>query len=293
MLGRVSRSSGAKRDPTDPLSAVALGVYDTVGDIMYGLAEGPIEFGKHVGSMSNKQKDKNNDADQCYPYTQLPQTTSQEASLLESYQDYDITNFQGTQQETNGQHVEHAIPLYEEPKVAESQSNAPAAAKHLAIGTTKGIGRIIGASLKAPMTFTHGVTRGFHNAPKLYGEEVRDYENVVDLKSGLTVSAKSLGYGLYEGLTDIFVKPVEGAQKEGILGFGKGFGQGIGSLICKPAAGTFAFPTLSLFAIRRVVTDCGHRRLPVGRRVQRNTESEFRKEQCRNKCGGENGGSGA
>lgn len=67
---------------------------------------------------------------------------------------------------------------------------APHAAKQVAVGTGKGLGRIVGAGLKAPMTFTHGLTRGFHNVPKLYGEEVREYENVVDLRSGLLVSAK-------------------------------------------------------------------------------------------------------
>lgn len=45
----VSRASGVKRDPTDPLSAVAFGVYDTVGDILLGLVQGPVELGKQVG----------------------------------------------------------------------------------------------------------------------------------------------------------------------------------------------------------------------------------------------------
>jgi hypothetical protein len=47
----VSRSSGVKRDPTDPLSAVAFGVYDTVGDILLGLVQGPVELGKQVNSL--------------------------------------------------------------------------------------------------------------------------------------------------------------------------------------------------------------------------------------------------
>ena len=68
--------------------------------------------------------------------------------------------------------------------------SAIGAAGQVAKGTGKGLGKIVGAGFKAPMTFTHGLTRGFHNVPKLYGEEVREYENVVDIKSGLTVSAK-------------------------------------------------------------------------------------------------------
>jgi hypothetical protein len=115
--------------------------------------------------------------------------------------------------------------------------SAPSAAKQVVIGTGKGLGRIIGAGLKAPMTFTHGISRGFHNAPKLYGEQVREYENITDLKSGLLVSAKGFGYGISDGLSGFFVKPIQGAQKEGVKGFAKGFGAGVGNLVCKPASG--------------------------------------------------------
>ncbi|KAA8575534.1 hypothetical protein EYC84_004679 [Monilinia fructicola] len=40
-----------------------------------------------------------------------------------------------------------------------------------AIGAGKGISRIVGAGLKSPMDFTLGLARGFHNAPKLYGDD--------------------------------------------------------------------------------------------------------------------------
>lgn len=45
-----------------------------------------------------------------------------------------------------------------------------------------------------------------------------------------------------DGLKDFFVKPIQGAQKEGVIGFGKGFGKGIGNLVCKPAAGKQLYP---------------------------------------------------
>lgn len=115
--------------------------------------------------------------------------------------------------------------------------SSPNAAKEIALSTGKGLGSIVGAGLKAPMVFTNGVTRGFHNLPKLYGGEVRELENVTDLKSGLAVSAKGFGLGIADGLKDFFVQPVTGAQKEGALGFVKGFGKGLGNIVCKPAAG--------------------------------------------------------
>ena len=72
----------------------------------------------------------------------------------------------------------------------------PHAAAEVAIGTGKGVGRIITASLKSPMVIMHGITRGFHNLPKVYGEEVREYENITGLRSGLLVSAKVHKYAL-------------------------------------------------------------------------------------------------
>lgn len=48
---------------------------------------------------------------------------------------------------------------------------------------------------------------------------------------------QGLGYGLYDGITGFFLQPVKGAQKEGPVGFLKGFGKGLGGIVCKPAAG--------------------------------------------------------
>lgn len=66
----------------------------------------------------------------------------------------------------------------------------PEAAAQVGIETGKGMLRILTASLKTPVQLCNGVTRGFHNWPKVWGEEVREYENVTGLKSGLVVSAK-------------------------------------------------------------------------------------------------------
>jgi hypothetical protein len=63
-------------------------------------------------------------------------------------------------------------------------------AARVAIGTGKGLGRVVTANLKLPMLVMHGLTRGFHNLPRSYGDEVRQYENVTGLRSGLLVSAQ-------------------------------------------------------------------------------------------------------
>ena len=60
-----------------------------------------------------------------------------------------------------------------------------------ALGAGKGIGRIVGAGLKSPMDFTLGLARGFHNAPKLYGDEsVRQADKITGIQSGLKAAGK-------------------------------------------------------------------------------------------------------
>ena len=88
------------------------------------------------------------------------------------------------------------------------------------------------------MDFTLGIARGFHNAPKLYGDDtVRPQEKVTDLQSGLKAAGKEFGLGFYDGITGLVTQPLRGAEKEGAAGFLKGVGKGIGGLILKPGAG--------------------------------------------------------
>lgn len=81
-------------------------------------------------------------------------------------------------------------------------------------------------------------SEGLKNVPALYGDKVRDNGRVTDWKSGAIVGGKSFMYGMGEGLTDIFVQPYRGAQKEGAVGALKGVGKGTVSLITKTGSGT-------------------------------------------------------
>ena len=62
-----------------------------------------------------------------------------------------------------------------------------------AIGAGKGISRIVAAGMKSPMDFTLGLARGFHNAPKLYGDDtVRPTSKVTDFQSGIKAATRVL-----------------------------------------------------------------------------------------------------
>lgn len=125
------------------------------------------------------------------------------------------------------------------------------------IGAGKGVSRIVGAGLKchfllptlhdiwektdsltAPMEFSLGLAQGFHNAPKLYGDDVRPAHKVTGFGSGLKAAGKGLSLGLYDGISGLVMQPLKGAKEEGPAGFIKGFGKGIGGVVLKGGAGT-------------------------------------------------------
>lgn len=112
-----------------------------------------------------------------------------------------------------------------------------------AITGAKAVGKIVSTGVKSPMDFTLSLAKGFHNAPKLYGDTtVRQHEKIVDLHSGLRVAGKEFGYGFYDGITGLVTQPLAGAKKEGAAGFIKGAVKGFGGLILKPAAGIWGLP---------------------------------------------------
>ncbi|KAL9596671.1 MAG: hypothetical protein Q9219_005630 [cf. Caloplaca sp. 3 TL-2023] len=119
-----------------------------------------------------------------------------------------------------------------------------------AVDTGKGVGRIVGAGLKSPMDFTLSLARGFHNAPKLYGDDmVRHPDKVTGIRSGLKAAGKEFGYGMYDGVSGIFTQPIRGAKQEGVGGFIKGIGKGIGGLLLKPQAAFFSLPAYTMSGI--------------------------------------------
>ncbi|KAI9728526.1 MAG: hypothetical protein M1834_007664 [Cirrosporium novae-zelandiae] len=112
-----------------------------------------------------------------------------------------------------------------------------------ALSASKGVSRIVGTGMKSPMDFMFAIARGFHNAPKLYGDtSVRPTEKISGFQSGLKAAGKEFGFGFYDGITGLVTQPMEGAKKEGVAGLIKGFGKGMGGVVFKPGAAIWALP---------------------------------------------------
>ncbi|THC90236.1 hypothetical protein EYZ11_010297 [Aspergillus tanneri] len=108
------------------------------------------------------------------------------------------------------------------------------------VHVSKGAGRFVRAVVQGPVDISVNWVRGFHNMPRLWGDDtVRPQERVSDFKSGVKAVGREFGYGWYDGVTGLVTQPWKGARKGGASGFAKGIGKGLGGFIAKPGAAFF------------------------------------------------------
>ena len=92
----------------------------------------------------------------------------------------------------------------------------------------------------APMDLSLAIAQGFHNAPRLYGDTtVRTPMRITGIKSGLRAAGDELIFGVYDGVTGLWLQPYRGARDHGTLGLVQGIGKGFGGFILKDLAALF------------------------------------------------------
>ena len=110
-------------------------------------------------------------------------------------------------------------------------------AQDLAEDTGHGFARTGEALAKAPMDLSLAIAQGFHNAPRLYGDNtVRTPPRISGFHSGLRAAGSEFTFGIYDGVTGLVLQPWHGARNNGALGFVQGVGKGIGGFVLKDLA---------------------------------------------------------
>lgn len=233
----------ADRSPTDPVSSIAISTYSTINEVVLGIAAGPREAYRQV--VKAKEGQKIREAEEYQPLDDDPPGDCGAPGAS------DATSTLACPTPLSGS-GSNTLRAGSDAGAAKGATENPYAA--VALSSGKGVARIVGAGLKAPGVYTHGLSRGFNNVPRWYGDEtVRKEEKVDGVVTGLAAAGKGLGYGLYDGITGFFVQPVKGAQKEGPVGFLKGFGKGLGGIVCKPAAGACGVPGYAFTGIQKSI----------------------------------------
>ncbi|KAF2640378.1 sterol glucosyltransferase [Massarina eburnea CBS 473.64] len=118
--------------------------------------------------------------------------------------------------------------------------------KNIATSTAKGIGKFNIALFKGTIVeLPLAAAEGFRAIPKLYGEEVKQHEEVKDWSSGFRVAGKNFAHGMVDGVHGLVREPSEGLKSGGGLGLAKGVGKGTLGFLTKTtsaALGIVAYP---------------------------------------------------
>ncbi|KAK3590891.1 hypothetical protein CHS0354_020869 [Potamilus streckersoni] len=129
-------------------------------------------------------------------------------------------------------------------------------AEGLALGVRSLFGHAVGGAAGAVSRITGTLGKGLAalTLDDEYQKKRREAMNKrpANVGEGLARGGKGLVMGVFDGVTGIVLKPIEGAQKEGVEGFFKGIGKGLVGVVTRPTSGVIDFASSSFEGIKRI-----------------------------------------
>ncbi|GFR83880.1 vacuolar protein sorting-associated protein 13A-like, partial [Elysia marginata] len=129
-------------------------------------------------------------------------------------------------------------------------------AEGLALGVRSLFGHAVGGAAGAVSRITGTLGKGLAalTLDDDYQKKRREQLNKkpASAREGFARGGKGLVMGVFDGVTGIVRKPVEGAKQEGVSGFFKGMGKGLVGVVTRPTSGVVDFASSSLEGIRRI-----------------------------------------
>ena len=128
-------------------------------------------------------------------------------------------------------------------------------AEGLVLGVRSLFGHTVGGAAGAVSKITGAVGKGLAalTFDKDYQKKRRDALNKrpQSMQEGLARGGKGLVMGVFDGVTGVVMKPVQGAKEEGFGGFFKGLGKGAVGLVARPTAGIVDFASGTFDSVKR------------------------------------------
>ncbi|KAK2050630.1 glycosyltransferase family 28 domain-containing protein [Colletotrichum somersetense] len=238
--------------PGEPVTGIAGSIAGTMGNVFGGIGSVPYRLAKTSQKRKEKKEKKRKLRALRDKRTSAKNRNPQANGNL--HQHVEISN---DAPETNGNPAEegsaHGAKNHEQPQAGGNASSRPGAqdrretmssvdtgtdiedaVDEYANDVGEGLGKSAQALAKAPVNLSMAIAQGFHNAPRLYGDDtVRRPPRVTGISSGLKAAGKEFAYGIYDGTTGLVRLPVRGAKKEGVKGFIKGTGMGVTGFVLK------------------------------------------------------------
>ncbi|KAL8973577.1 MAG: hypothetical protein Q9197_002176 [Variospora fuerteventurae] len=127
-----------------------------------------------------------------------------------------------------------------QPEDGEMDGSEDNLALDIAADAGTGLAQTGEALARVPMDLSLAIAQGFHNAPRLYGDTtVRTPHRITGMKSGLRAAGEEFVFGIYDGVTGLWLQPYRGARDNGAFGLAQGVGKGVGGFVLKDLAAIF------------------------------------------------------
>ncbi|KAL8937913.1 MAG: hypothetical protein Q9216_004175 [Gyalolechia sp. 2 TL-2023] len=260
--------------PGEPLTGGGAALLNSAGGIVRGVGGTPIRWAKTFKKREKKQErrrgssvPKSSGEGMGSPASQdaserISQTKSTAPSQhdgeygMEKHLSNGPTLEQGDQQELQNSaspgRNENGVPIGPIPSGQSPDPNEEAVesddtdgsednlAQDIAMDAGMGLAHTGEAIARVPMDLSLAIAQGFHNAPRLYGDTtVRTPMRVTGIQSGLRAAGEELVFGVYDGITGLWLQPYRGARDHGALGLVQGVGRGSGGFVLKNLAAVF------------------------------------------------------
>jgi hypothetical protein len=220
--------------PGEPFTGGWSAILGTAGDVAAGVGSVPVNMVKRVKKREQYHEKKRRI---------MQRKKEREAKLAKVNSDLGVTN--GDTNDTTNSTTDGAEKKKKRPDPASRQESTLSKliepdeplAVELAHDASHGMKRSGLSLLRAPMHFSLALTQGFHNAPRLYGDEtVRRPPRITGFHSGLRAGRDEFVYGIKDGVTGLWKLPAKGAKEGGVLGAVKGVAMGVGGFVLKDIA---------------------------------------------------------
>ncbi|KAL1797559.1 hypothetical protein ACET3X_004165 [Alternaria dauci] len=216
--------------PGEPITGVWGSLMTSLSDAAAGVGGMPVEMGKSIRKREKLREKK---------HRHQQRHEQKKAALAKANVDTpngaEITN-----QKQDSQHTDRPQASRNESTLSKITEPDEELAAELSREAVFGFRKTGHAIAKLPMNLTLAITQGFHNAPRLYGDEtVRRPPRVTGFHSGTRAGRDELVFGVMDGVSGLVTQPYNGAKKDGVMGAVRGVGFGIGGFVLKDIAALF------------------------------------------------------
>ncbi|KAI2465322.1 glycosyltransferase family 1 protein [Annulohypoxylon bovei var. microspora] len=217
--------------PGEPITGIVASLIGTVSNVFGGIGSVPYRLAKTSNRRADSRKRK------------VERRRQRQEALARHSAGFPFENASGSTATTPG-----SAPLQ------------PAQEEYLN-DIEEGAGKTGRALAHAPVDLFLSLAQGFHNAPRLYGDEtVRRPIRVTGIRSGMKAAGYEFVYGIYDGFTGLVRLPIRGAKEDGIKGAIAGVAMGLTGFVLKDIA---ALIGPIGYTLKGIAKQCERKKQPV------------------------------